>query len=144
MRKWTKEEIETLIELYNQGATHEEIAAQIQRSVASCERMVDKLRSDPAYQQRLVSTNIHSSKRRSKPYPLIRPYTNTTYMLLAEFLMEGYTVEQIADLLGRDKDDLDKHIQEHFNKIIKWQVYLLKTNPIYWRDKLNGNTKRVV
>jgi hypothetical protein len=66
-------------------------------------------------------TQSEGQQQRTRPYPLIREYTETTDLLIAQFLMEGYDIRQIAEMLGRDADDLQRHIQEARKIIELWQ-----------------------
>lgn len=64
--------------------------------------------------------------RQPHPYPLVREYTDTSDMLIAQCLLEGATIEEMAKLLGRDQEDLKSHIEQAQKRIAAWQKYLIK------------------
>lgn len=67
-----------------------------------------------------------TSSRREYPYPLVREYTDTSDMLIAQCLLEGYNTSEMAKLFGRDEQDLAQHIIQEHAKIQAWQKRLLK------------------
>lgn len=71
-------------------------------------------------------TGAQKPYKRNYPYPLIREYTDTSDMLIAQCLMEGYSIPEIAKLLGRDEQDLKQHIKQAYKNIKLWQKRILQ------------------
>lgn len=86
----------------------------------------EKCRRAAKNKRRLAKDQAELIKRRTHPYPLIREYTDTSDMLIAQCLLEGYNTFEMAKLFGRDEQDLTKHIEQAYNKIQLWQKRLIK------------------
>lgn len=86
----------------------------------------EKCRRAAKNKRRLAKDQTELIKRRTHPYPLIREYTDTSDMLIAQCLMEGYSIEEIANLLGRNAQDLKQHIKEAYKNIKLWRKRILQ------------------
>lgn len=86
----------------------------------------EKCRRAAKNKRRLAKDQTELIKRRIHPYPLVREYTDTSDMLIAQCLLEGATIDEMAKLFGRDKEDLKSHIERAQKRISAWQKYLIK------------------
>ena len=62
--------------------------------------------------RRYNSTNNAKKREKERPYGKIRPYTETSNLLLADDIQKGLTIKQMAKIYDRDEQDLKRHIEK--------------------------------
>lgn len=123
--QWTNEMTEKLVTAYNSGLKQKEIAKLLGMSWGACKNRLVALGVFKPYD------NVQKMRSLSK----IREYTDTTDMLIAQMIMEGYTIPYIAKFLDRDKQDLENHIEGNKLTIQIWQRYLLQQHKQFYAKR---------
>lgn len=62
--------------------------------------------------RRYNSTNNAKKREKERLYGKIRPYTETSNLLLADDIRKGWSIKQMAKLYDRDEHDLKRHIEK--------------------------------
>ena len=62
--------------------------------------------------RRYNSTANAKKREKERVYGKIRPYTETSNLLLADDIQKGLTIKQMAKLYDRDEQDLKRHIEK--------------------------------
>jgi hypothetical protein len=62
--------------------------------------------------RRYNSTANTKNREKERPYGKIRPYTETSNLLLADDICKGWSIKRMAKLYDRDEHDLKQHIEK--------------------------------
>lgn len=124
---WDMNKLEQLYKLWSAGYSDTKISKIMG---------IDKVK---IYRARLsYGFNIEKKPKKQKPEPEPKPVTNdcreytyNTDVLIMQFLTEGYAVNYIANMLGRNIESLQDYIKHNKSRLMRAHQNMMNYNGVY-------------